>query len=83
MKQELPSHQVKEGRDAGSWSPVGDPQMEKLGEGGRLYVTCLSTYCLEVYYRHLPLYWNVYSVLPSLEESSAPAISGLEEAAQE
>ena len=24
--------------------------------GGRLYVTCLSTYILEVYYRHLPLY---------------------------
>ena len=26
------------------------------GQAGRLYVTCLSTYMLEVYYRHLPLY---------------------------
>jgi hypothetical protein len=25
-------------------------------DGGRLYVTCLSLYVLEVYYRHLPLY---------------------------
>jgi hypothetical protein len=25
-----------------------------------LYVTCLHTYMLEVYYRHLPLYSNVY-----------------------
>ena len=24
--------------------------------GGRLFVTCLHTYMLEVYYRHLPLY---------------------------
>ncbi len=23
---------------------------------GRLYVTCMALYCLEVYYRHLPLY---------------------------
>ncbi len=53
MKQEVPSHQVKNGNNAGSWDPAGD----KWGTtGGRLYVTCLSTYMLEVYYRHLPLY---------------------------
>jgi hypothetical protein len=51
MKQEVPSHQVKNGQQAGSWDPNGD----KWGSsGGRLYVTCLSIYMLEVYYRHLP-----------------------------
>ncbi len=60
MRQEIPSRQVKSGREAGSWDPGGEnpdrwgnPQR---GEGGRLYVTCLSTYMLEVYYRHLPIY---------------------------
>ena len=33
------------------------PTKEKWGAaGGRLYVTCLNTLMLEVYYRHLPLY---------------------------
>ena len=53
MKVVLPKHQVQEGRDRGSWDPRGD---EWGDEGGRLFVTCLSTYMLEVYYRHLPLY---------------------------
>jgi hypothetical protein len=53
MKPMLVKAQVKAGREAGSWDPDGD----KWGQfGGRLYVTCLSTYILEVYYRHLPLY---------------------------
>ncbi len=53
MKQEVPSHQVKNGAQSGSWDPGGD----KWGTtGGRLYVTCLSIYMLEVYYRHLPIY---------------------------
>jgi hypothetical protein len=54
MKPMLVKSQVKAGsREAGSWDPDGD----KWGQfGGRLYVTCLSTYILEVYYRHLPLY---------------------------
>ena len=51
MRQEVPSHQVQNGSQAGSWSPHGD----KWGNtGGRLYVSCLSIYMLEVYYRHLP-----------------------------
>ncbi len=51
MMQEVPSHQVKNGGQAGSWDPGGD----KWGStGGRLYVSCLSIYMLEVYYRHLP-----------------------------
>jgi hypothetical protein len=53
MRQLLPAHQEKRGRERGSWDPKGD----RWGDpGGRLYVTCLSLYTLEVYYRHLPLY---------------------------
>ncbi|MEQ8211048.1 MAG: terpene cyclase/mutase family protein [Lacipirellulaceae bacterium] len=53
MKVVLPAHQVKKGRERGSWDPSGDVGK---GHGGRLYVTCLSIYMLEVYYRHLPIY---------------------------
>ncbi|MFG0254244.1 MAG: prenyltransferase/squalene oxidase repeat-containing protein [Rhodopirellula sp. JB053] len=53
MKVELPRMQVKRGREAGSWSPQAD---EHGNASGRLYTTCFSIYCLEVYYRHLPLY---------------------------
>ena len=57
MKRALPEHQVKEGRERGSWSPTGD----RYGSnGGRLYTTALCTYMLEVYYRHLPIYSEVY-----------------------
>ena len=53
MRQAVPEQQIKNGAEAGSWSPDGD----KWGAyGGRLYVTCLSIYMLEVYYRHLPIY---------------------------
>ena len=53
MRVLLPEHQVKRGRERGSWDPRGD----RWGDaGGRLYVTCLSLYTLEIYYRHLPLY---------------------------
>ncbi len=52
MRQEVPSKQVKKGPEAGSWDPDGD----KWGTNGRLYVTCLSIFMLEVYYRHLPIY---------------------------
>jgi hypothetical protein len=53
MRVELPAHQTKSGPEAGSWNPQGD----KWGlTYGRLYVTCLSIYMLEVYYRHLPIY---------------------------
>jgi hypothetical protein len=57
MRQAVPSAQVKTGNDKGSWSPSGD----RWGaHGGRLYVTCLSIYMLEVYYRHLPIYkWRL------------------------
>ncbi|HEX4144808.1 MAG TPA: squalene--hopene cyclase [Pirellulales bacterium] len=53
MRSELPENQVQSGEEAGSWDSKGD----QWGlAGGRLYTTCLSIYCLEVYYRHLPIY---------------------------
>ncbi len=53
MRQLLPENQVKRGAERGSWDPEGD----RWGpDGGRLFVTCLSLYILEVYYRHLPMY---------------------------
>jgi hypothetical protein len=53
MRQEIPEHQVHAGKQHGSWDPADD-QWGHIG--GRLFTTCLSTYMLEVYYRHLPLY---------------------------
>lgn len=54
----LTEHQVSVGAENGSWDPLGDsPDLWAVrGQGGRLYVTCLSVYMLEVYYRHLPIY---------------------------
>ena len=53
MKVELPRQQVLRGREKGSWSPADDAWGR---HAGRLYTTCFSIYCLEVYYRHMPLY---------------------------
>ncbi|WP_145382406.1 prenyltransferase/squalene oxidase repeat-containing protein [Botrimarina mediterranea] len=53
MRELLPANQVKDNKERGSW----DPREDAWGaSGGRLYMTCLSIYTLEVYYRHLPLY---------------------------
>lgn len=53
MRKALPAAQLKTGREKGSWSPAGD----QFGyTGGRLFMTCLCTYMLEVYYRHMPIY---------------------------
>lgn len=53
MREQLPASQVTGGRENGSWAP----QSDRWGSSsGRLYTTCLSIYCLEVYYRHMPLY---------------------------
>lgn len=52
MKVGLPRLQIKAGKERGSWAPQGD----QWAMAGRLYTTCLSIYCLEVYYRHMPLY---------------------------
>ncbi len=57
MRQAIPENQVTKGNEAGSWSPEDD----QWGSfGGRLYVTCLCVYMMEVYYRHLPIYSPVY-----------------------
>jgi hypothetical protein len=53
MRTVLPAHQEQDGKERGSWDPDGDAWGNS---GGRLYVTCLSIYMLEVYYRHLPIY---------------------------
>ncbi|MCI0684994.1 MAG: terpene cyclase/mutase family protein [Gemmataceae bacterium] len=43
------------GPQFGSWPAAGDPH---ASSGGRLMVTSLSLLTLEVYYRHLPLYYR-------------------------
>lgn len=55
MRQVVPALQIREGRERGSWDPALDDTVG-VGGGGRLFVTCLATYMLEVYYRHLPIY---------------------------
>ena len=57
MAKEIPAKQVKKGPEKGSWSPEGDIWAQG---GGRLYMTCLCTYMLEVYYRHLPIYSKAF-----------------------
>ncbi|MBC7965949.1 MAG: hypothetical protein H7Z17_08495, partial [Fuerstia sp.] len=52
MRDHLVSTQQTEGHVAGSWD-INDAHG---GAAGRLYMTCLCTMTLEVYYRHLPLY---------------------------
>ncbi len=53
LREALPREQVAKGREAGSW----DPALDRWGHvGGRLFVTSLCTWMLEVYYRHLPLH---------------------------
>ena len=58
MRQKVPENQTKSGPEAGSWSPTRDEWGAR--GGGRLFTTCLSIYMLEVYYRHLPIYSQVY-----------------------
>lgn len=52
MRDVLINIQEKRGHQAGSWAPRGPLS----SQGGRIYVTSLSICCLEVYYRHLPLF---------------------------
>ncbi len=63
MRQAVPEQQVKTGREAGSWDPIKPRRDIYSHDGGRLYVTCLSIYMLEVYYRHLPIYSPVYRTI--------------------
>jgi hypothetical protein len=52
MKTELPRMQIPSGKERGSW-PIADDY--HAANAGRLYATCMALYCLESYYRHLPL----------------------------
>lgn len=52
LRDQLIAAQRTDGDLAGSW----DPQGTWGRYGGRIYTTALSTLCLEVYYRFLPLY---------------------------
>ena len=58
MRDLLVNSQETDGSERGSWDPLGthpDAWASK-NLGGRLYVTCMSLFMLEVYYRHLPIY---------------------------
>ena len=57
MKREITRMQTTKGPEIGSWSPAGDIWGRA---GGRLYMTCMCTYMLEVYYRHLPIYASLH-----------------------
>jgi hypothetical protein len=52
MRDILVELQDDNGRNAGSWAPVGPHTLP----GGRLYMTSLAVCTLEVYYRHLPVF---------------------------
>ena len=52
LRDSLVSEQRTRGHEAGSW----DPKPPWGPYGGRIFSTALSTLCLEVYYRFLPLY---------------------------
>jgi hypothetical protein len=52
LQKSLIAAQHKEGDQAGSW----DHDAVWGSYGGRVYTTALSTLCLEVYYRYLPVY---------------------------
>jgi hypothetical protein len=57
MREAIPAAQVKTGADKGSWHSSAD---QWGPQGGRLYVSCLSIFMLESYYRHLPIYkWRL------------------------
>lgn len=58
MKEKVPAAQVKDGPERGSWPPDNDEWGAR--GAGRLYTTCLPIYMLEVYYRHLPIYADIY-----------------------
>jgi hypothetical protein len=55
MRESLVKSQDMTGPNKGSWSSAGDAHG---GAGGRLMITSLSLLTLEVYYRHLPLYYR-------------------------
>jgi len=57
MRDVIPAHQVQQGPNRGSWYDDGDNWARNAG---RLYMTSMCVYMLEVYYRHLPIYESLY-----------------------
>ena len=55
MRETLVRSQETSGHALGSWTP----RHQHDRRGGRLYMTSLSVCCLEVYYRHLPLFRKI------------------------
>ncbi len=53
MRDKLVASQEKSGHMAGSWYWRDNHGADS---GGRLYITCMATMMLEVYYRYMPLY---------------------------
>ncbi|MEX0678204.1 MAG: prenyltransferase/squalene oxidase repeat-containing protein [Pirellulales bacterium] len=72
MRELVPAKQLKKGPEAGSWDPLQD---KWASFNGRLYMTCLSIYMLEVYYRHLPLYsgYQAINALPPVPAAKPSA----------
>ena len=58
MREQLPKLQTSQEPELGSWAPVGTRFNQTAG---RLYCTCMALYCLEVYYRHMPIYDSPWS----------------------
>jgi len=52
MRELLISTQLSDGHRRGSWTPKENHDRQ----GGRLYATAMAICCLEVYYRHLPIF---------------------------
>lgn len=78
LKEMLVFHQEKAGPERGSWDPLDNegPDLWSLNKhGGRLYVTCLSVYMLEVYYRHLPLYSELKKQIEAQNQKKRAAAS--------
>ena len=73
MRVVLPANQIKNGPEKGSWPPENDFYGS---QAGRLYQTCLCTYMLEVYWRHMPIYKEVYvpKAKPSAEKEPGDAV---------
>ena len=55
MREELLRNQETFGPERGSWHPR-QPVMDAWSQYGRLYVTCMSLYILQVYYRHFRIF---------------------------
>jgi hypothetical protein len=80
LRDQLVTHQEIAGPERGSWDPLskgwpkdqnGADTWAMNGAGGRLYVTCFSTYVLEVYYRHLPLYSELKKDIEKKQKEAA------------